>query len=224
MSLPLGARAVLAFLLQKGAGTSRGCWWRQKRISEETGIPLRSVQRYLAKLEQAGRIRVQHRQSTTNLYFAQTVEISVEKDQSGFSFSPKVAGPPRQNGGSFYRTEVSPPEVKQRNAAKVQTQNLTPEISAVLHRARKRIERARNPAAYRATIIGIELRLAKERSRNTSSYFSTSNEGAKPEVAPRCRSGDPAKKPPEPEWNIRGPSDSGFEGSIADLARRKRLG
>jgi DNA-binding Lrp family transcriptional regulator len=148
-----GELMVLNFLLAKGASTSRGCWWRQKRIAEETGISVRSVQRHISKLERAGLLRIQHRQATTNLYFAD----AVENAQGSFNFCGNRGVPPRQNGGPFYRTEVKATEEQAGPAEFSQAQLEAPRVQAALRRARSRIERADNPRAYARAIIAAEL-------------------------------------------------------------------
>lgn len=278
MSLALGARAVLTFLLSKGAGTSRGCWWRQKRISEETDIPLRSVQRYLAKLEQLGWIRIQHRQSTTNLYFAKTVENPDEnpsvKPQREFPFCRKMAGPHAKVADASIEvnnnTEVknlsestTGAALMERTPSEIET--LKTQITTFRYRSGAEVEPSpdlltrliRKADFYRVSLYVLAAHF--ERARRTvervpssapesSAWFlavaenalKSSNVGEKRVVElppPKHKSAtdleravkldELSRKPPDcARWNLsdRMVSKHGFDGSIAELARRKKLG
>ncbi len=106
MILSIGERALLNFLISKGAATERGCWHRQKNIAKELVISVRTLQRWLKKLETDKLITVKHRQSTTNLYFVNRVE----NTQGSFDFSGNRVIGIRQNGRRFYRTEALTPK------------------------------------------------------------------------------------------------------------------
>jgi hypothetical protein len=156
-------RAVLTFLRSKGGATERGCWWRQKKMAVEIGVPVRSLQRYLAQLEALGSIRVQHRCSTTNLYFVvgkaveikpvlacpyakmanASIELNIQTPKKPAALAVSASGemPPYQVPNEFGRMIVNPEYAR---------------IRDVLHAADDRIRRARDPGAYARAIIARE--------------------------------------------------------------------
>lgn len=152
-----GERVLLNFLVSKGAATERGCWHRQKNIALAIGVSLRTVQRYLRRLEDSKLVRIQHRQSTTNLYFA-----DVDKRQASFDFqqveSRQIDRGIRQNGVSFYRTEVNTP--KGSSAALSPEEIAHPRTQELLRDRgfQQRVRRADDPQRYEVAVIRAELR------------------------------------------------------------------
>ncbi len=113
----------------------------QQWLADRLGVSLRSVNRWFSELRAAGAEILEWRGPNPPL-------ISVDGVAFGVAFAapisitqstqpnPKPAAPPRRSLPEF--------------------------ITDVLERAKKRIQRAKNPAAYRQSIIGVELRLMKQ--------------------------------------------------------------
>ena len=165
-------RVVLNFLKSKGAATARGCWWRQKKMAAELGIPLRSLQRYLSQLEDLGEIRIHHRCSTTNLYFVcgnvvenKTVLAGGAAKMADLNYKTEASTPKEKQACSLFPKrkpttfptldELVPYEIPN-GVGRIEPNPEYQRIARLLYRAERRIAAAENPAAYRAAIIDRE--------------------------------------------------------------------
>jgi hypothetical protein len=158
-------RVVLDFLISKGGLAERGCWWRQKRMRDELGIPHRSLQRYLSQLEKLGELRVEHRSSTTNLYFV--VENAVGNQSNPHA---KMAAPHAKLAHASIEVNLNTerkPAARETRSAEMPAYQIAYEGRMVINpeyqRVREalaladgRIRRARNPEAYARAIIARE--------------------------------------------------------------------
>ncbi len=115
----------------------------QKWLADRLGVSLRSVNRWFSELRAAGAEILEWRGPNPPL-------ISVDGVAFGVAFAPPIS-----------ITQSSQPNPTP--AAKTR-RSLPQFVSEVLERAKKRIQRAKNPAAYRQAIIGVELRLMKQAS------------------------------------------------------------
>lgn len=268
-----GARLLLDFLRSKGAGTERGCWWKQSTISKTFGKSTRSVNRWVSELRREKKIKVKLCGSTSATYWLwedcgnqTTLELP-----NGVAATPKMAC--RKKLVSI--TEAKEPEKKiqpenttgvalmERTPSEIET--LKTQITTFRYRSGAEVELSpdlltrliRKADFYRVSLYVLAAHF--ERARRTvervpssapesSAWFlavaenalKSSNVGEKRVVElppPKHKSAtdleravkldELSRKPPDcARWNLsdRMLSKHGFDGSIAELARRKKLG
>jgi hypothetical protein len=143
-------------------GRARQCWWSQSAMARDTGLRLRTLQRWITKLAEDGYLETIRRGRTSNAYNLLTKPVENSVDCGGTSGGTKR--PHLITETTSLKHEQLPPR---KPADKVRLPDILIEneyggrvvnpqwIRArdILISAEERIRRARNPIAYQRAIL-----------------------------------------------------------------------
>lgn len=178
----------LLALIHAMSSRGRQCFASAAWFAHKFSVSARTIGRWL--LELGPRVLVTTRPGRTSLFCAGAVE-------------------------KMSRVDVLPPQVSpcinSSSRLKAESPTLPAKVSAVLERAAGRISRAKNPAAYRQSIISTELRL-----------FARAE--AEAEAGRGAILSRPASKPAASEvWSSQGAPDCEIGAALRALGESKRL-
>lgn len=140
MQLSRGALALFAKILEYSK-LERGAFPLRKTLAAKIGVCLRSIGYYLRELVKAGLLRIRRRARTSSLY--EIVRKPPDPKQLCLSLCPSYPISENTSEENLKRPAASKPKLSAR-------------VSAAVKRAGPRIWKAKNPWAYRQTVIRVQ--------------------------------------------------------------------